>query len=155
MSTPITFSIPLAELQAVALAAGDKDVRYYINGVAFEFATDGLYLVATDGHRIHVIKAAVEEAFGLSGLTGQTLIVPNEVIKSIKSPARAKQTRMTVAVEPSKNDNGEATHRITFTAGNDSDSKTGFAIIGHYPDWWQRHRAGSAQLVISPRKRRP
>lgn len=130
MTTAITFNIPLAELQAVALAAGVRDVRYYLNGVAFDFTAEGLYLVATDGHRIHVIKAQVEEAVGLAGLVGQTLIVPTDAIKQIKAPPRTKHPRVTVAIEPAKDASGQATHRFTFGL-NIAD----LAIIGRYPDW--------------------
>lgn len=40
-----------AHLQAVLLAAGKKDIRLYLNGVHI----NGRHLVATDGHRMHVV----------------------------------------------------------------------------------------------------
>lgn len=39
------------DLKALLLAAGKKDIRYYLNGVH----VNSKHLVATDGHRLHVI----------------------------------------------------------------------------------------------------
>ena len=38
-------------LKAVLLAAGKKDIRYYLNGVH----VNKHHLVATDGHRVHIV----------------------------------------------------------------------------------------------------
>ena len=43
--------INTADLKALLLAAGKKDIRYYLNGVH----VNSKYLVATDGRRMHVI----------------------------------------------------------------------------------------------------
>ena len=40
-----------SHLKAVLLAAGKKDVRYYLNGVH----VNKHHLVATDGHRMHIV----------------------------------------------------------------------------------------------------
>lgn len=133
MTAPVKFSIQLAELRAVALAAANQDLRFYLNAVAFDFARDGLYLVATDGHRLHAIKAQVGDPQAITALTGSTIIVPADTIKQVKPPARTKLTSVEVAIEPAKNDNGEATHRVTFTLGGTS--QTALAIIHRYPDW--------------------
>lgn len=50
-----------AALKMVHHAAGKKDVRYYINGVHLEFSSCGLYLVASDSHRVAV--ASIEGVF--------------------------------------------------------------------------------------------
>lgn len=43
------------QLKAALLFAASKDVRYYLNGVCFESASDGsVLLVATDGHQMLV-----------------------------------------------------------------------------------------------------
>ena len=49
-----TLTIKPNELEAVALAASKKQVRYYLNGVFFE--NDG-GMIATDGHRMHTMNA--------------------------------------------------------------------------------------------------
>lgn len=43
--------IKTADLKAVLLAAGKKDIRFYLNGVH----VDKHHLVGTDGHRMHVV----------------------------------------------------------------------------------------------------
>lgn len=50
------YTIVTKDLQAVALAMANKDIRYYLNGVLFELDNDGGYrLVGTDGHRMHIV----------------------------------------------------------------------------------------------------
>ena len=39
------------DLKAVLLAAGKKDIRYYLNGIH----VNSRHIVGTDGHRVHVI----------------------------------------------------------------------------------------------------
>lgn len=41
-------------LRAVALASAKQDIRQYLNGVLIEVKPKGVFLVATDGHRMHV-----------------------------------------------------------------------------------------------------
>ena len=64
------YNIAAKDLQAVALAMADKDIRYYINGVLFELDNDGGYrLVGTDGHRMHIVckrKAEVTDSVIMS-----------------------------------------------------------------------------------------
>lgn len=42
-------------LNTVASCMARNDVRFYLNGVLFDFGKDGLSLVATDGHRLAVV----------------------------------------------------------------------------------------------------
>lgn len=139
-STHITFTIPAVELRAVALAAGQKDVRPYLNGVAFDFAKDGLYLVGTDGHRIHVIKALVSDPSSIQALTGHTVIVPNDAIKQIKT--RDASALLTVDIKQTV-DGSRVLHDITLSIGGVS--ATAAEIHEHYPDWRRvlpKHHAG-------------
>lgn len=43
--------IKTADLKAVLLAAGKKDIRYYLNGIH----VNSRHIVGTDGHRLHAI----------------------------------------------------------------------------------------------------
>lgn len=67
------------ELEAVALAAGREETRYYLNGVNFERYADesGFSMTATDGHRMHTIrlKHGVEVA--------ESFVIHNDDIKKI------------------------------------------------------------------------
>ena len=50
------YTIATNDLKAVSLAMADKDIRYYLNGVLFELDNaEGYRLVATDGHRLHIV----------------------------------------------------------------------------------------------------
>ena len=84
-------------LRFVSHASAEKDVRYYLNGVAFEFArykaesdTPGadhkntLYLIATDGSRIARATLTLE-AGDLPGLDrdAEAFIIDNEAVKAI------------------------------------------------------------------------
>ena len=40
------------------------DTRYFLNGALFEFKTDVISLIATDGHRLAIVSAAREKAEG-------------------------------------------------------------------------------------------
>lgn len=45
-------SVFIAALKFASHAAAVKDIRYYLNGVLFEFTDGRLYMVGTDGHRL-------------------------------------------------------------------------------------------------------
>ena len=50
------YTIATNDLKAVSLAMAEKDIRYYLNGVLFELDNaEGYRLVATDGHRLHIV----------------------------------------------------------------------------------------------------
>ena len=57
-------SLPAAELrtrmQNVLSCMALNDVRYYLNGMLFDFSPDGLSLVATDGHRLALSKKKID-----------------------------------------------------------------------------------------------
>lgn len=50
------YTIATSDLKAVSLAMAKADIRYYLNGVLFELDNaEGYRLVATDGHRLHIV----------------------------------------------------------------------------------------------------
>lgn len=55
-----TISVDRGLLAAVAVTAAKDDVRYYLNGIRVETGPKGLFLVASDGHRITVAHAGGE-----------------------------------------------------------------------------------------------
>lgn len=55
-----TISVARGLLAAVAVTVAKNDLRSYLNGVRVETGPKGLFLVATDGHRITVAHAAGE-----------------------------------------------------------------------------------------------
>ena len=46
-------------IDRTSFAMAQQDVRYYLNGMLFEVATDGLRTVATDGHRLATCRVAI------------------------------------------------------------------------------------------------
>ena len=44
------------DLKAISLAMAVKDIRYYLQGVLFESNGAFTRLVATDGHRLHMVQ---------------------------------------------------------------------------------------------------
>lgn len=78
-----TVEIPVGAFKAVALAAGQQDIRDYLNGMLLEQAKDGLYLVATDGHRMHAMRVRQDAQLPV----GAQVIIPNDAIAKIK-PSR-------------------------------------------------------------------
>jgi DNA polymerase-3 subunit beta len=82
---PDTFSINMAQsklrelLDNTSFAMAQQDVRYYLNGMLFEVATDYLRVVATDGHRLAM------ETLGMSNPTSepQQLILPRKGIMEL------------------------------------------------------------------------
>lgn len=72
-----------AEIIAVLkLFASDKDVRYYLNGIALEIGATESRLVATNGAMLGCIRIVSEQPEVAAPLTN--IIIPNDLLKSIK-----------------------------------------------------------------------
>lgn len=72
-----------AEIIAVLkLFASDKDVRYYLNGIALEIGAAESRLVATNGSMLGCIRIVSEQPEVATPLTN--IIIPNDLLKSIK-----------------------------------------------------------------------
>lgn len=72
-----------AEIIAVLkLFASDKDVRYYLNGIALEIGAAESRLVATNGSMLGCIRIVSEQPEVTAPLTN--IIIPNDLLKSIK-----------------------------------------------------------------------
>lgn len=112
--------LPVGAFKAVALAAGQQDIRYYLNGMLLEQAKDGLYLVATDGHRMHAMRARQDTPLPV----GAQVIIPNDAIAKIK-PSRYMPT-MSVEV---------ADDLRTGVLAFFGDRFEWVACDGQYPDW--------------------
>jgi DNA polymerase III sliding clamp (beta) subunit (PCNA family) len=77
----------VAALKFAMHAAAKKDIRYYLNGVLFEFVNDGLILVGTDGHRMaYVILEGVTDAIPTK------FIVENTDVKLLLSALPGEST---------------------------------------------------------------
>jgi len=82
---PDTFSLSIDQdrlrglLDATSFAMAQQDVRYYLNGMLFEVASDYLRLVATDGHRLAMETVALDNALSET----QQLILPRKGIMEL------------------------------------------------------------------------
>jgi DNA polymerase-3 subunit beta len=116
-----TFTINLRALKAVAIAAGTEETRYYLNGVNLEHTTDGLIMVATDGHRAIVLRQDWTET--LPDAPFSSVIVPLAFIKKIKLAKGLDFAELTLG------DNGAISIKyVGETMGTN-------AIAGTFPDW--------------------
>jgi DNA polymerase-3 subunit beta len=61
-------------LDKTSFAMANQDVRYYLNGLLFEFSGGGLTTVATDGHRLAVCELEAD----ISDASDRQLIVPRK-----------------------------------------------------------------------------
>lgn len=131
-----TFQVKLSEVRAVLLAAAMKDIRYYLNGVLFDFTPEGLNLVATDGHRMHALRASKVEYGDVKPSVGERLIVPESVLRSIKVASTKTTDALTITVTP--NESRPNTHPpkvvVKTQAGQSWETE---AVDGVYPDYWR------------------
>lgn len=111
----------LAALKFVMHAQGDKDIRYYLNGVLFEFrAPDKLRLVATNGHQMAVIELNV-----MNGFDGE-YIVDSQCLKILFETF--KRSAGDVTFYPI---DGGKFGMLT----NETDNYTPKLIDGKFPEW--------------------
>lgn len=67
-------------IERTAFAMAQQDVRYYLNGLLFDLADTRLRCVATDGHRLALCEAALEDAVQ----TKRQIIVPRKGVTELQ-----------------------------------------------------------------------
>ena len=67
-------------IERTAFAMAQQDVRYYLNGLLFDLRENSLRCVATDGHRLALCEAALDE--GAS--TKRQIIVPRKGVTELQ-----------------------------------------------------------------------
>lgn len=73
------FELNLNFVKGLSVIIPSKEIRYYLNGLHFEAKqNDGFYLVATDGHRMALIKNDSIQAD-----RDYSFIIPHETIKNL------------------------------------------------------------------------
>ncbi len=78
----------LKTLAAVSLAASTEETRFYLNGVLVQCRADHVMYVATDGHRLIVVREAVDNTSNETGVLTGDFIIPNDVCKAFKIKKR-------------------------------------------------------------------
>src|SRR5690606_41270808 len=77
-------SVPETDLKQLidraALAIAQQDVRNYLNGLLFDLRDQSLRCVATDGHRLALCDAPLEQPVG----TKRQIIVPRKGVTELQ-----------------------------------------------------------------------
>jgi len=140
ISEAITFSLAQRQLkQAVEktqFAMAQQDVRYYLNGLMLELATDRLTAVATDGHRL----ALCEIAASIDAREPRQAIVPRKgVVEMARLLADSDEL---VEVRLGSNHIQFSTAEVSFTSK---------LIDGRFPDYQSVLPKGGDKVVTAER----
>lgn len=125
----ITFTADLRALKACAVVITADATRYYLHGVNIEHTSAGLTCVATDGARMIVAQHDWRDATGAPPVF-EPVIIPADLFKRVKLPARPITTDVTVTLD--YRDNDRTPH---VTLAYDGATVTSGAIDGSYPNW--------------------
>lgn len=113
--------VNIKTLNALAKYIASGDIRYYLNGVLFEVTDAGRFYVATDGHKLVVIREARQE----TDTNGQW-ILPRDVILGIKLQKAGRNP-----VEFAELETAGAKAKIDYCG-----TGTVFNFVdGKFPDW--------------------
>lgn len=127
----------IAALKFASHAAAAKDIRYYLNGVLFEFQDDSLYLVGTDGHRL----AYVDLDATADGVVNTQVIVSGASVKLLLTAFKQNSTGVL----------GFEFSGAKLVVNGCSQSIPCELIEGKFPDWRRvsMHRAERAAVPTS------
>lgn len=112
------------DLKAVAHAMAKNDIRYYLNGLLIESNGAETRLVATDGHRLHMV---IQESKGLA-VPAVEFIMPADMVKKCiasKAPRQDKNPKVLITY-----DQGKISARLP-----DGSEIVQFATDGKFPDY--------------------
>lgn len=91
-----TITLKIKDIKAVSYAMANKDIRYYLNGMLVEHNGIETRLVATDGHRIHLVRVEHNRALVSEPVK---YIVPRDfvaqILKTKFSKSAIKQVTLT------------------------------------------------------------
>lgn len=88
-------AVTAAHLKAIALLAAQQDIRYYLNGVLVEATPFETRLVATDGHKLGVVRFATENEI----TSDLSFIVPTSAIDSLKVGKREMSAPLSIEID--------------------------------------------------------
>ena len=110
-------NINIRLLKAAAMFASKEETRYYLKGVAVQAGPRGVYLVATDGHRMLAFRQSADDTPPVD------IIIPADVIARIKPDRHVEDATLTR--------DGDTQWRIDYCG-----TAISFAPIdGTFPDW--------------------
>jgi DNA polymerase-3 subunit beta len=117
----VLFSLNLRALKSVAIAASTEETRYYLNGVNLVHTPSGVIMVATDGHRMMIVKQDWTDI--VPNAEFKPTIVPLAFIKKIKLVRGLDLADCTIG-----NDGAISIKYAGETMGTQ-------AVDGTFPDW--------------------
>lgn len=113
----LKLTIPADTIKALLTIAPKHDVRYYLNGIAVDYSSNGTALVAADGHRLLAVAASAEV---LEMCDYGVTIIPRDTLAAVKGDMGGN---VTVTID------GAA---ITVAGAT---TATCQAVDGRYPNW--------------------
>jgi DNA polymerase-3 subunit beta len=119
-----SFEINQKDLKAVSHAMATNDIRYYLNGVLIEHNGAETRIVATDGHRMHMV---IQENEGLV-VAPVEFIIPADMVKKCITAKASRQDKSPKIVI--NYDNGKISARLP-----DGSEIVQFATDGKFPDY--------------------
>jgi DNA polymerase-3 subunit beta len=129
------------DLKAVALAMAVKDIRYYLQGVYIESNGAMTRIVATDGHRLHVVQTQDTERL-VSPIV--SFIMPFDLVKhciKVKGPRGDNEPRIMLDYS----ETGKIEARLP-----DGSSIVASATDGKFPDFGRIVRDGCTPTEGEP-----
>lgn len=133
------FDLELDALDRVLIAAGERDIRYFLNGVLFDL-THGV-LVGTNGHQLHLyrnrVPALYPEKYGEDGLRqGEDveLILPRDPLHWMLHSA-SQAARVTVFNPTREKTGDDAARTSVLIQADDAFVWVRGPIEGKFPDW--------------------
>jgi DNA polymerase-3 subunit beta len=134
------FEIPQNQLKTLIdnthFAMAQQDVRYYLNGLLFEFSDNLIRVVATDGHRLAL--SDVEASTGIGEL--QQVIVPRKAV--LELARLLENSDELVKFELGSNHIRLSTGSLSFITK---------LIDGRFPDYQRVVPQGGDKIVIADR----
>jgi len=134
------FEIPQSQLKKLIdqthFAMAQQDVRYYLNGLLFEFSNNLVRVVATDGHRLALCDQKV--VTGISEL--QQVIIPRKAVLELSR--LLENSDETIKIELGSNHIRLSTGELSFITK---------LIDGRFPDYQRVVPQGGDKIVIADR----
>ncbi len=126
--SPIFIEVPQVSLHELIrkthFAMAQNDVRYYLNGLRFEYSNQILRAVATDGHRLSVGTISLNARSGTDNEGEKAAIVPRKGILELERLMGNSEQALRMAFAP---------NHLCVQCGNLS--LTTKLIEGRYPDY--------------------
>lgn len=120
--------IPAKDFLYIARFASTEQTRHYLNGVLVESHGDHALLVATDGHRLGILRLSPDDTTGEFPTDMEPVTIPND--KELLAAAKGKDRMIRVDTEKQTitiYQSGEIGARVAITFD--------MCDMGQFPDW--------------------